>query len=100
MSKQPSNRSTETAPTAVDGDAARVIGVLAWALEHGVELASVSVSSAGCTVTLARAVAREPREPAPDPRTSMYRQFGGEMFRRAVVEGDVDENGLVPVVGR
>lgn len=63
------------------------------------EIASVSVGPAGCVVTLARAVAREPRDPAMvDPRASMYRQFGGEVFKQAVADGAVDENGLIPAV--
>ena len=85
-----------TAPTAVDGDAAQVLGLLAWAVENRVELASVT--HGGCTVMLARAVAREPREAAVDPRASMYKQFGGEVFKQAVTAGDIDENGLVPAV--
>lgn len=72
---------------------------MAWAKDNGVDLASVSVGPAGCMVTLARAVSKEPRDPATvDPRASMYRQFGGEVFKQAVSDGAVDENGLVPAM--
>lgn len=65
----------------VSGDAAQVRNLLAWARSEGVEMASVSVGT--CRVELRQTVTatQGERAAARDPRTAMYEQFGGAMYR-------------------
>lgn len=64
----------------VSGDAAQVRALLAWARETGVDMQSVSVGN--CSVQLRQSAAPQgERAAARDPRTAMYEQFGGAMYR-------------------
>lgn len=82
--------------TSITGDAGQVRALLTALRADGIRLMRVSVGS--CSVEVAPdapVAAARPREEQPD-RETIYRQFGGDVLRDAVVEGEEFQ----PVVAR
>lgn len=90
---------TTAMPAAPTGDAAEVIGILAWAQSVGLAVANVTVGS--CHVELHRvAAAGEPEERSDAAhREAIYGQFGGPALKYAL-ESEIPASELQPVVGR
>lgn len=83
--------------TTVTGDAKQVLGILAWAKDAGLQVATVTVG--GCRVELHRGGAPGPeRNDEPAPRESIYGQFGGPALADAM--GEIPAGELQPVIGR
>lgn len=90
---------TTAMPAAPTGDAAEVVGILAWAQQAGLSIATVTCGS--CTVELHRmAPAGEPEERTDGAhREAIYGQFGGPALKYAL-ESEIPASELQPVVGR
>lgn len=90
---------TTTTPAAPTGDAAQLIGILAWAQAAGLAVAQVTVGA--CHVELHRtAPVGEPEERTDGAhREAIYGQFGGPALKYAI-ESEIPASELQPVVGR
>ncbi len=88
-----------TATPAPTGDAAEVIGILAWAQAAGLSIATVTVGA--CSVELHRVAAvTEPEERGDGAhREAIYGKFGGPALTYAL-ESEIPAGELQPVVGR
>lgn len=83
--------------TTVTGDAKQVIGILAWAKDAGLQVATVAVGA--CRVELHRGGAPgQERTEDSAPRESIYGQFGGPALADAI--GEIPAGELQPVIGR
>lgn len=76
----------------VTGDAAQVRALLAWARSEGVEMSSVSVGNCRVELRSAQVAPAGERAAARDPRTAMYEQFGGAMYRH--LTGQAPDTGV------
>lgn len=81
----------------VTGDAKQAIGILAWARDAGLQVATVTVGA--CRVEMVRQAGDAGPERADAPASTIYSQFGGPALA-SVVESEIPGNELQPVVGR
>lgn len=95
MSKTTADR---TVAMELTGDAAQVCGVLAWARETGLQIASITVG--GCHVEL-RHAAPPAGEQRPEPRHSgLYDQMMSPEIKAMLDETGIPLGELQPAVGR